>query len=103
MKKFFTSIWLFIKASTWFKYALVTVFAVVFIGFVDENSVWNHFRNKQTISDLQKRRADNIIWTCAGDYSFAPDFKAYDARYYMKADDEDIFVLSDDMKQEEEE
>ena len=24
-------------------------------------------------------------------------------RYYMKADDEDIFVLSDDMKQEEEE
>ena len=32
---------------------------------------------KQTISDLQKRRADNIIWTCAGDYSFVPDFKAY--------------------------
>lgn len=33
----------------------------------------------QQITDLQKRRADNIIWTCAGDYSFAPDFKAYDA------------------------
>ena len=32
----------------------------------------------QTITDLQKRRADNIIWTCADDYSFAPDFKAYD-------------------------
>lgn len=32
---------------------------------------------KQTVSDLQKRRADNIIWTCAGDYSFVPDFKAY--------------------------
>ncbi|MBR4392936.1 MAG: hypothetical protein IKT07_02825, partial [Oscillospiraceae bacterium] len=31
-----------------------------------------------TITDLQKRRADNIIWTCADDYSFAPDFKAYD-------------------------
>lgn len=33
---------------------------------------------KQTISDLQKRRADNIIWNCAKDYSFVPDFKAYD-------------------------
>ena len=31
-----------------------------------------------TISELQKRRADNIIWNCANDYSFAPDFKAYD-------------------------
>ncbi|MBR0161168.1 MAG: hypothetical protein IJQ02_07825 [Oscillospiraceae bacterium] len=34
---------------------------------------------KQNISDLQKRRADNIIWNCAKDYSFAPDFKAYDS------------------------
>ncbi len=30
------------------------------------------------ITELQKRRADNIIWNCAKDYSFAPDFKAYD-------------------------
>ena len=33
----------------------------------------------QTITDLQKRRADNLIWNCAKDYSFAPDFKAYDS------------------------
>ncbi|MBR0040175.1 MAG: hypothetical protein IJP64_02230 [Oscillospiraceae bacterium] len=33
----------------------------------------------QTVSELQKRRADNIIWNCANDYSFAPDFKAYDS------------------------
>ncbi len=33
----------------------------------------------QTVTDLQKRRADNIIWNCAKDYSFSPDFKAYDA------------------------
>ena len=33
----------------------------------------------QNVTELQKRRADNIIWTCAGDYSFAPDFKAYDS------------------------
>ena len=34
---------------------------------------------EQNITELQKRRADNIIWTCADDYSFAPDFKAYDS------------------------
>ena len=33
----------------------------------------------QSITEFQKRRADNIIWNCAGDYSFAPDFKAYDS------------------------
>ena len=32
----------------------------------------------QNITELQKRRADNIIWNCANDYSFTPDFKAYD-------------------------
>ena len=30
------------------------------------------------ITDLQKRRAENLIWNCAGSYSFTPDFKAYD-------------------------
>ena len=33
----------------------------------------------QNIEELQKRRADNIIWNCAEDYSFVPDFKAYDS------------------------
>ena len=33
---------------------------------------------KQSISELQQRRADNIIWNCAKDYGFVPDFKAYD-------------------------
>ncbi len=30
------------------------------------------------ITELQKKRAENIIWSCAGNYSFRPDFKAYD-------------------------
>ena len=38
------------------------------------------------ITELQKRRADNIIWTCADDYSFTPDFKAYD-----RSGDADIY------------
>lgn len=30
------------------------------------------------IPDSEKRRARNLIWNAAGDYSFEPDFKAYD-------------------------
>ena len=30
------------------------------------------------VSENQKRRAENIIWTAADSYSFTPDFKAYD-------------------------
>ena len=33
----------------------------------------------EQISDLQRKRAVNIIWNSAEDYGFTPDFKAYDA------------------------
>ena len=32
----------------------------------------------EEISDIQRKRAINIIWNSAKNYSFAPDFKAYD-------------------------
>lgn len=31
------------------------------------------------ISDAEKRRAENLIWNAAGDYSFQPDFRVFDA------------------------
>jgi len=31
----------------------------------------------QEISDLQKKRACNLIWNAAADYGFNPDFKFY--------------------------
>ena len=31
----------------------------------------------QEISDLQKKRACNLIWNAAADYGFTPDFKFY--------------------------
>ncbi|MBO5543509.1 MAG: hypothetical protein J5949_02625 [Oscillospiraceae bacterium] len=37
----------------------------------------------QTIPDLQKRRAENIIWNSAQDYSFTPDFQAYDSEGHV--------------------
>ena len=30
------------------------------------------------VSELQRRRAVNLIWNAAKDYRFSPDFKAYD-------------------------
>ena len=33
----------------------------------------------ETVSELQKRRAINIIWNAARDHGFSPDFKAFDA------------------------
>ncbi|MGI5977604.1 MAG: cobaltochelatase CobT-related protein [Candidatus Limivicinus sp.] len=36
----------------------------------------------EQISDFQKRRAVNIIWTAADNHSFSPDFKAYDSEGY---------------------
>ena len=30
------------------------------------------------ISETQKRRAENIIWTAAARYDFSPDFKVFD-------------------------
>ncbi len=34
----------------------------------------------EPVSDLQNKRACNLIWTAAGDHSFTPDFKAYDGQ-----------------------
>ena len=108
MKEYLKKAWHIVKTSTWLKYGLVTIFAVVFIGFADENSVWNHFRNKQTISTLQEEIRQHNAQHEENEKRIKQldrDPKAIEKiareRYFMKADDEDIFVLSDDMETEE--
>lgn len=85
------------------KYIVVAVVAVVLIGFVDENSVWHHFQNKQRIDELQgeiDKFVDQNRRNQARIRELDSDPKAIEKiareRYFMKADDEDIFVLSDD-------
>jgi cell division protein FtsB len=87
------------------KYIVVALIAVVLIGFVDENSVWNHLRNKQRISDLEDeieqynerwQQDQEKIRTLDGNPKAIE--KIARERYFMKADDEDVFVLSDDEK-----
>ncbi|MBQ8153358.1 MAG: septum formation initiator family protein [Prevotella sp.] len=92
--------------SSWLKYALVTILAVVFIGFVDENSVWNHFKNQQQIGELQ----DEINRQTSQYNRDRQKIKMLDSnpkaiekiareRYFMKEDNEDIFVFSEDQPQ----
>ena len=87
------------------KYVVVALLAVVLIGFVDENSVWNHLRNKQRISELE----DEIQLYTEQNNNNQKQIRMLDSdpkamqkiareRYFMKADDEDIFVLSDDQE-----
>ena len=85
------------------KYGLVTIVGIVLVGFVGENSVMAHLRHKMHISEL----SDEIEYyedRYKNDMSQLKELnrnpKAMERiareRYFMKADDEDIFVLSDD-------
>jgi cell division protein FtsB len=85
------------------KYAVVCIVGVLFVGFLDENSVLSHLNNKKRISDLEKEieyyegvnqsNKDKI-------HQLQENPKAIEKiareRYFMKTDEEDIFVLSDD-------
>ena len=87
------------------KYIVVALIAVILIGFVDENSIWSHLRNKQRISELEDEieqyteryhQDQEKIRTLDGNPKAIE--KIARERYFMKADDEDVFVLSDDEK-----
>lgn len=110
MKQYLKKVWYFIKTSTLLKYGVVTLFAVIFIGFVDENSVLSHFKNKQTISELEEEIEKYDAQHRANQARIKEldkDQKAIEKiareRYFMKADDEDIFILSDDLQEDSEE
>ncbi len=94
---------LLVWRSVYFKYVVVCIIGVLLVGFLDDNSLWSHFKNRQRIAELTDEKE-----------KFEADFERDQAqikeldrnpkaiekiareRYFMKADDEDIFVLSDD-------
>ncbi len=91
---------------TWLKYAVVTILAVIFIGFVDENSVWHHFKNQQRIGELQdeiQRQTKQYNHDKQQIKMLDSNPKAIEKiareRYFMKEDNEDIFVFSGDHPQ----
>ena len=99
VKAFLLRVW----HSLFFKYAVVAIIGGVIVGFLDENSFYSHFKNMQRISELQEetekynadyRRDQARIREL--DRNPKAMEKIARERYFMKADDEDIFVLSDD-------
>ncbi len=107
MKEKLKKIWNRFRRIKALKYALVTLFAIILIGFLDENSVWHHIQNKQQISELQdeiKKYSDEHQRNNAKIKMLDNNPKAIEKiareRYFMKEDGEDIFVLSDEIEKE---
>lgn len=85
------------------KYIIVIVVGIVIVGFLDENSVWAHLKYKQRISELKDEiekyeaiNQSNQAQIREMQHNPKAMEKIARERYFMKADDEDIFVLSDD-------
>ena len=101
----FKALMAYLRKHTIVKYSLVTVIGILIVGIFDENSVWNHMLKKQKIEELEeeisvyKKLNENNLRQLK---QLKTDVKAVERiareRYFMKADDEDIFVLSDDEK-----
>lgn len=88
-----------------YKYVIVIVLGVVFVGFVDDNSFVQRVKYDLQISDLKQqintydaKHAQNA----AALHELKRDPKKIEKiareRYFMKTDDEDVFVLSDDIQ-----
>lgn len=92
-----------------YKYLIVVVLGCIMVGFVDDNSMLRRLQLQMQIADLQeeieKYRSMNDADTKQL-RDLQRDSRAVEKiareRYFMKADDEDIFVLSDDLLPETE-
>ena len=98
VKKYALLVW----RSQALKYAVVCIVGVLIVGFLDENSLWSHLKNRQRIDELMEEKARfNAAYqrdqAKIRELDQNPKAMERIARehYFMKADDEDIFVLRD--------
>ena len=97
------SAFLYVWHLRYLKYIVVFAIGITVVGFVGENSVMAHLRNKLRIGELQEE-IDHYTTQYKHDQNrireLNSDPKAMEKiareRYFMKTDDEDIFVLSTD-------
>ena len=103
VKAFLLRVW----HSLFFKYAVVTISGLAIVGFLDDNSFWSHYKNLLRIREL-KEETEKYNADFRRDQARIRELdrnpkameKIARERYFMKADDEDIFVLSDDGEME---
>ena len=85
------------------KYLIVLAAGVLIVGFLGQNSVMAHLRNKGRISELKKEIAEHKALTKANlerTYQLQTDVdvmvRVAREQHFFKMADEDVFVLSDD-------
>lgn len=98
--KIWKPIYRYVSRVWWLKYAAVLAAAVVIIGFTDETSLWNHYRNVRRMAELQAeidRYRRQYESDCRKLRQLERDPKAVERvareQYFMKAPDEDIYVI----------
>lgn len=87
------------------KYWIVLIIGILFVGVIAENSFLQRIQLESKISDL-KDQVEEYDTQYEGDMARLRELetnpkaieKIARERYFMKADDEDIFVLSDDVQ-----
>lgn len=86
-----------------YKYLITIVMGIVLVGFVDENSFLQRIKYSIRISELKEEIANYNKQTDAANDALrelSQNPRAIERiareRYFMKADDEDIFVLRND-------
>lgn len=85
------------------KYLIVMVSFLLFMGFVDENSLWNRYQHRLELMDLRSQ-IRSYTEMFERDTRYLKEIEANPEalskiareRYYMKADNEDVFVLESD-------
>lgn len=93
-----------------YKYLIVIVVGVLVVGVIDDNSIRQHIRYQIQIAGLRSE-IDNYNAQLEKDTRLLKEMrkgpqvfgKIARERYFMKADNEDIFVLSSDIPDEPEE
>lgn len=93
-----------------YKYLIVIVVGILVVGVVDDNSIRQHIRYQMEIAKL-RGEIEKFQTQYENDSRLLKEMRRGPAiygkiareRYFMKADDEDIFVLSTDLPEEDNE
>lgn len=100
MKKIFSLTWRFVKR--WRKYVIATVVFLVFFLFLGENNIIVVNRLRSELAELNKEvdmLEENIQRDSIEAVSLIGDMDALETygreHYYMKRDNEDIFIIKD--------
>ena len=87
------------------KYWIVGIISIAFVGFLDNNSIWRHTVNQYRISEIRdeialynniSEEANKTLLKLKNDPAEVRRVARHE--YFMKEEDEDIFVLSDDLE-----